>query len=329
MTDAGKLKAIEEVKKIDENGCTALWDGLHAGLVALEEAAAAPADVNAPLRHRACIILTDGQPQPSPPEGEVAALKKYLDAKNALGGCKLITIGFGYDVNSKLLVDLANTQGDGYGNEFIFIPDGTMLLTSFVNMIANLQSTCAYRALLRLLPPGPDTVVSRSLGNFSSFGSNTGNVVDALESAFTGVSITPDQTPGNGISIPSLVTVTGEATFKYLSTSAGIGLEVDFGDVLYGQERIVVLKEKSPGSAAAWKTWGLVADYRPVGFTPKPAPRAPIIATDSATVSRELYRGMAISAIHQAMRMASVDLALGQKHVKDCVLATMAAQVIP
>lgn len=315
MDDAGKRKAIEEVKKIDENGCTALWDGLHAGLVALEETAAStPASANAPLRHRACIILTDGQPQPSPPEGEVAALKKYLDAKNTLGACKLITIGFGYDVNSKLLVDLANTQGDGFGNEFIFIPDGTMLLTSFVNMIANLQSTCAYRAVLRLLPPAP---------------TGQANVVAALETAFTGVSITPDVTPGNGISIPSLVTVMGEAPFKYLSTTSGIGLEVDFGDVLFGQERIVVLKEKSPGSAAAWKTWGLSVDYRPVGVTSKPTPSAPIIANDPATVTRELYRGMAITAIHQAMRMASVDLALGQKHVKDCVLATMAAQVSP
>ena len=328
MTEAGKRRAIEEVKKIDENGCTALWDGLHAGLAALEEAAAVPPVANAPLRHRACIILTDGQPQPSPPEGEVAALKKYLDVKNAMGACKLVTIGFGYDVNSKLLVDLANTQGDGFGNEFIFIPDGTMLLTSFVNMIANLQSTCAYRAVLRLLPPAAaNSDASRSIGNFTSFGSQATDVAAALETAFTGVSITPDQTPGNGISIPSLVTVTGEATFKYLSTNSGIGLEVDFGDVIYGQERIVVLKEKSPGSAAAWKTWGLIADYRPVGLTPKPTPSVPLIAADSATVSRELYRGMAITAIHQAMRMASVDLALGQKHVKDCVLATMTAQV--
>lgn len=109
MNEAGRLKAVEAVKKIDENGCTALWDGLHAGLVALEEAAATPAAAGLPLRHRACIILTDGQPQPSPPEGEVAALKKYPDAKNVAGACKLVTIGFGYDVNSKVgetLVDI-------------------------------------------------------------------------------------------------------------------------------------------------------------------------------------------------------------------------------
>lgn len=56
-----------------------------------------------------------------------------------------------YDVNSKLLVDLANThgaglaagQGQGQGqapsqasDDFCFIPDGTMLLTSFVNMVS-------------------------------------------------------------------------------------------------------------------------------------------------------------------------------------------------
>ena len=87
-----------------------------------------------------------------------------------------------------------------------------------------------------------------------------------------------------------------------------------------------MLKEKAPGSAAKWKTWALVAVYRPVGINPKPAASAPLVSVDAAAVARELYRGMSITAIHQAMRMASVDLAVGQQHVKDCVMATMQAE---
>eukprot|EP00955_Chlamydomonas_euryale_P081234 363547-Chlamydomonas_euryale.AAC.6 len=57
---------------------------------------------------------------------------------------KLVTMGFGYDLNTKLLVDLATAHRAGE-SDYAFVPDGTMVLTNFVNLMANLRSTCARR----------------------------------------------------------------------------------------------------------------------------------------------------------------------------------------
>ena len=140
MDKTGLLKALGALAGMHPGGCTALWDGLYAGLYEME--VFQPKDTN---RIPVVIILTDGLPSPSPPAGEVNALNTYIATKRH-SVAKLVTIGFGYDVNSKLLVDLANAHGPG--NEFLFIPDGTMLLTNFVNMLANLQSICARQMMV-------------------------------------------------------------------------------------------------------------------------------------------------------------------------------------
>lgn len=59
-------------------------------------------------RKQFLLLLTDGQPNESPKGGEVNALKEYLD-KHCRGKehVQINTYGFGYNLNSAMLLDLA------------------------------------------------------------------------------------------------------------------------------------------------------------------------------------------------------------------------------
>jgi len=126
MNADGKKKAMASVSKIEPRGCTELWKGLKAAMDAANKTSKELGDATV-------VMITDGEPSNSPANGEVQSLKDYrIEMKNT---CRLHTIGIGYDIKSKLLVDLTN---DGqYGGSFIFIPDGSMMITSWVNLLAN------------------------------------------------------------------------------------------------------------------------------------------------------------------------------------------------
>jgi len=59
-------------------------------------------------RISAILLLTDGQPNVEPPEGHIPALKKYLDKYPDLT-CSIHTYGYGYNLDSVLLNNLAIT----------------------------------------------------------------------------------------------------------------------------------------------------------------------------------------------------------------------------
>lgn len=126
MNMKGKEAAITAIKSVQPFGGTALWDGLKTAMNAAKATEATHGDT--------CVIMiTDGVPSSSPPSGEVAALKTLRTTTENM--CRLHTIGLGYGINSALLSELAS---DGsYGGSFIFIPDGTMMITSWVNLLAN------------------------------------------------------------------------------------------------------------------------------------------------------------------------------------------------
>ena len=58
-------------------------------------------------RISAILLLTDGQPNINPPDGHILALKKY-QFKYPLC-CSIHTYGYGYNLDSVLLNDLAVT----------------------------------------------------------------------------------------------------------------------------------------------------------------------------------------------------------------------------
>jgi len=79
-------------------------------------------------------LLTDGQPNCRPPRGELCMLNNACDGRDDI---VVNTYGFGYNLDSKLLVDLARaTQGS-----YSFIPDIGMVGTVFIHAMANLRTS--------------------------------------------------------------------------------------------------------------------------------------------------------------------------------------------
>lgn len=129
MNETGKRNVISTIKSVRPGGGTALYDGMIEGLNhAIEQ-------------YGDCVVLmmTDGEPSKSPMKGEVEALIDYRRQTN--NNCRIYTIGIGYQIKSKLLYDIANI-GDN-GSCFIFIPDGSMMITSVVNILAYDKCICA------------------------------------------------------------------------------------------------------------------------------------------------------------------------------------------
>merc|ERR1719247_2427089 len=96
-------------------------------------------------RRKALLLLTDGQPNMNPPKGHLPELRDYKDQHPDFS-FQINTFGFGYNLNSELLLDLA-AEGSG---TFAFIPDALIVGTTFVNSIANVRSTLTQNATLHL-----------------------------------------------------------------------------------------------------------------------------------------------------------------------------------
>jgi len=133
MTAAGKTDAGLAVAQMRNAGSTNLWAGLR---TALELAALARGQGNV------CIaVLTDGEPTASmsPPRGILLSFDAEM--KKLGVSCSLFTCGFGMGeaLDTVLLRDLA-ARGRGSYN---FIPDGSMVGTVFVHLMANVLSVCA------------------------------------------------------------------------------------------------------------------------------------------------------------------------------------------
>lgn len=141
MTAAGKKLAHERLATLAPDGSTNLWDGLHAGLENLRQASSKD-------RVSSVFLLTDGQPNVVPPRGHIPMLQKYKDSNKDLH-CSINTFGFGYNLDSELLKDLA-IHGDG---AYAFIPDSGFVGTIFVHALANLLTTAAHNVQLSVQAP--------------------------------------------------------------------------------------------------------------------------------------------------------------------------------
>ena len=147
MDISGRALAEAQLDAMAPGGQTNLWDGLREGLDLATESTAEAADGFHRLSH--LVLLTDGLPNIAPPRGERAMLGRYADS--APGGAlpaSISTFGFGYNLDSALLADLAD-QGDG---SYAFIPDSGLVGTVFVHTLANLVATAATGARLALEP---------------------------------------------------------------------------------------------------------------------------------------------------------------------------------
>ncbi|KAK3375866.1 ribosomal protein L13e-domain-containing protein [Lasiosphaeria ovina] len=139
MTASNKHKTSKKLDHLKPQGITNLWGGIVEGLKLFDRAAGSP-DGKVP----ALMVLTDGVPNHMcPPHGYVHKLRQ-MQLKPTVH-----TFGFGYTLRSGLLKSIAEVGGGNYS----FIPDAGMIGTVFVHAVANLQSTFANNAVLRLTYP--------------------------------------------------------------------------------------------------------------------------------------------------------------------------------
>jgi len=150
MTESGKQQALSSTQAFTPNGTTNIWGGLEMGMNILYGSLT-------PGRFPVLMLLTDGQPNVIPPNGHMHVLQKYAKDHNGLP-CRINTFGFGYNLDSKLLHELA-VEGGGM---FSFIPDCSFVGTVFVNALSNYLSTMATNVTLAIdevQPSGAEYVV--------------------------------------------------------------------------------------------------------------------------------------------------------------------------
>lgn len=138
MISTMKLEAKQRIKLLEPGGGTHLWAGLHAGIV--EARRFAQANI-----HTAIVLQTDGEPSVEllPVRGIAQELKRELASDTITTTFTIHSCGFGYgdSLGSPLLRDIA-TIGSG---TFAYVPDGSMVGTVFIHMLANLMSVAMPR----------------------------------------------------------------------------------------------------------------------------------------------------------------------------------------
>ena len=142
MTAEGIAGASAALAELQPSGSTNLWAGLKTGMDSLMPATTAP--TSSPPRKAIVMLLTDGCPNCAPPAGHIQELKNYRDRTDF--SVQINTFGFGYNLDSKLLHELA-VEGAG---TYAFIPDAKIVGTTFVNSVANVLSTLAHSTTLHL-----------------------------------------------------------------------------------------------------------------------------------------------------------------------------------
>jgi hypothetical protein len=124
MTDDAKLQVERVLANIHPESSTNMW----AGLELANKHANLPEFKNCNIFGA---LLTDGTSNIDPPRGIVESYKR-LEKSMVLS-----TFGFGYELDSKILSNLAK-EGNG---SFGFIPDYSMVATVFINWVATSLST--------------------------------------------------------------------------------------------------------------------------------------------------------------------------------------------
>jgi hypothetical protein len=139
MTDENRRRAWNAVDSLTPTNQTNLYGGLIQALELLRTQESMPSNPN-------IMLLTDGMPNISPPRGELQSLRNYLDANPLLQQhVRIATFGFGYNLKSQLLADIATVGRSLYA----FIPDSSFVGTVFVNAVSNMLS-CAVTADMTL-----------------------------------------------------------------------------------------------------------------------------------------------------------------------------------
>lgn len=159
MTEEGKTTATTALGALQPESATNLWAGIKAGYELLAESRRdrPEVDVNPAANvNEVLLVMTDGQPNEcSHPDGELAALDHHLKAADPCTRRTTIsTFGFGYDLDSALLLAVARRCGGGY----TFVPDASFVGTAFVNAVSSCLTLHSSNAKVTLRPAANVTV---------------------------------------------------------------------------------------------------------------------------------------------------------------------------
>ena len=170
MTQENKQPAIDAVSSLHAHGGTNLYDGLLRSLELLDVRKTGPSGPN--LAVGSIILLTDGVPTASylPPRGILAALRKFADGCGGHLPGIINTFGFGYNLESVLLKEIAE-EGNGM---YAFIPDAGFVGTAFVNCLSNVLSNVASNAVVKI-QSNPNIVIDYEQCGFVN---NSTNISD-------------------------------------------------------------------------------------------------------------------------------------------------------
>lgn len=157
MNDAGRVATGAAVDAMRANGGTNIWGGLEAAMDLLREGSS---DAALAGREQSVLLLTDGVPNVEPPTiggvqlrnqaaAHVAAFVSYSSAHPDFH-CTVRTFGFGYRLDSELLVAVSRVGG----GTFAFIPVAPVMGTTFVHAIANTLTTRSSSCTLNISAAG-------------------------------------------------------------------------------------------------------------------------------------------------------------------------------
>ena len=128
MNEAGKTEALKVLETLEPMYSTNIWGAIESSIDELLKSASCKNTNNYIL------LFTDGEPNIKPPEGIRQCLQKKLRSiPKYYDQFTIHTFGYGYSLDSKLLLDIS-FMGNGIYN---YIPDCTMIGTIFVNFLAN------------------------------------------------------------------------------------------------------------------------------------------------------------------------------------------------
>jgi len=127
MNETGKNIIFDEIKEMEAGGCTNIWDALRLGILEAQKY----------KEYNTCLLLfTDGEPNVNPPKGIIPTLKESISSIKDVN-FTISTFAFGYNVDSKLMEEIAQIGNGIYG----YCPDCTMVGTIFTNFMANILTT--------------------------------------------------------------------------------------------------------------------------------------------------------------------------------------------
>jgi len=142
MTTEGRSKITRVLETIQPDSQTNIAAGVRMAMDLVNEE-------SMDNRNIVGVLLTDGLPNINPPRGLLPTLQR-TPMRNKW---TLNTFGFGYNIDSALLSEMAEWGRGLFG----FIPDCSMVATIFINFLANVLSTAATNATITYGPTSFDT----------------------------------------------------------------------------------------------------------------------------------------------------------------------------